>query len=252
MSAAANPFATHGIDHLSASSLNLFAAAPAVWVLEKILKRRQPVGAAAHRGTAVEDGIVLGLGGAPLDECVAVALAKFDAKAALSGDPRKDKERAGIPAMVKHGLDELLAYGQPTSCQGKIEHRFDGLEVPLIGYYDFYWADHGILVDLKTTFRLPSQISTSHARQVALYKATLSDNLDARISYVTDKKAATYRLENARAHLDAMRAIALTVQRFLSLSDDPHVLAGLVVPDVDSFYLADPAARSEAHRVWGV
>jgi hypothetical protein len=248
----ANPFAAYKINHLSASSLNLFAAAPAVWVLEKVLGKRSPVGAAAHRGTAVEDGIVLGLDGAPADECVAAALAKFDKLAALTGDPKKDKERQGIPDMVRRGLDELLPYGPPTSVQGKIEYHFEGLAVPMIGYYDMYWEDHGILIDLKTSFRLPSQISTAHARQVALYKAAISDNLDARISYVTDKKAATYQLENARQHLDATRAIALTVQRFLALSPDPQILAGLVVPDVDSFYLADPAARSEAHRVWGV
>ena len=247
-----NPFTAHGIYNLSSSSLNLFAAAPAVWVLEKVLKRRQPVGAAAHRGTAVEDGIVMGLDGAPVAECIAASLAKFDKLAALSGDPRKDKERAGIPAMVERGLDELREYGPPTSVQGKIEYHMEDVAVPLIGYYDFMWENHGILIDLKTSGRLPSQISTSHARQVALYKAAMSDNLDARIAYVTDKKSVVYRLENYREHVAALRAIALTVQRFLAVSPDPQVLAGLVVPDVDSFYLADPAARSEAHRQWGV
>jgi hypothetical protein len=249
---AAAAFAAHKINHLSASSLNLFAAAPAVWVLEKVLGKRSPVGAAAHRGTAVEDGITLGLNGAPLAECVAVALAKFDKLAALTGGPKKDKERAGIPAMVKNGLEELLAYGPMSSCQGKIEYRFDGLAVPMIGYYDYYWEDHGILIDLKTSFTVPSAIKTPHARQVALYGAALSDNLDLRLTYVSNKKAATYQLENARQHLDAMRNIALTVQRFLALSPDPQVLAGLVVPDVDSFYLSDPSARAEVFRQWGV
>jgi hypothetical protein len=49
-----NGFALHGLDHLSATSLNLYAAAPALWVVEKLLRRRAPVGCAAHRGTAVE------------------------------------------------------------------------------------------------------------------------------------------------------------------------------------------------------
>jgi hypothetical protein len=250
MTAAA--FAAHKINHLSASSLNLFAAAPAVWVLEKVLGKRSPVGAAAHRGTAVENGIVLGLDGAPVEDCIAVALAKFDKLAALTGDTKKDKERAGIPDMVRRGLEALGSYGPPTSVQGKIEYHFDGLAVPMIGYYDFVWGNHGVIVDLKTSFRLPSQISTAHARQIALYQAALSDNYDARIAYVTDKKDAVYRLENPRAHLDAMRNIALTVQRFLALSPDPQVLAGLVVPDVDSYYLADPSARAEVFRQWGV
>ena len=248
-----NPFEQHGIDHLSASSLNLFAAAPAVWVLEKVLKRRQPVGAAAHRGTAVEDGVAHGLmNGAAVGECVAVAQAKFASLTALSGDPRKDKEQDSIKDMVVTALGELRPYGPPSHLQGRIEYAVDGLAVPLIGFYDFKWAESGVLVDLKTTHRLPSEISTSHARQIALYRAALGDNLDARITYATTKKVATYRLENAREHVQALERIALTVQRFLAVSADPMELAGIVVPDVDSFYLADPAARSTAHQVWGV
>ena len=38
-----------------------FAAEPALWVMERLLKMTGPVGAAAHRGTAAEAGIVAGL-----------------------------------------------------------------------------------------------------------------------------------------------------------------------------------------------
>ena len=53
-----NPFAVHHIEHLSISQLNLWAAAPAVWVMERLLGRKTPVGAAAHRGTAVEAALL--------------------------------------------------------------------------------------------------------------------------------------------------------------------------------------------------
>lgn len=56
-----NPFETHGIKHLSASSLNTFAAEPAMWVLQKLAGKQTPAGYAAHRGTASESGIVAGL-----------------------------------------------------------------------------------------------------------------------------------------------------------------------------------------------
>jgi hypothetical protein len=114
------------------------------------------------------------------------------------------------------------------------------------------WEDHGILIDLKTTHALPSKISTNHARQVALYVAAKSNNLDARICYVTTKKSATYRLENIQQHVDALSRIALTIQRFLSISSDPQELAQIVVPDVDSFYFADPLACQAAFEVWGL
>ena len=51
----------HGIEHLSPSSLNLFAAEPALWVMERLLGHRSSPGCAAHRGTAAEAGIEIGL-----------------------------------------------------------------------------------------------------------------------------------------------------------------------------------------------
>ncbi len=38
----ANAFERHGIDHLSPSSLNLWAAEPALWVMERLLGRKSP------------------------------------------------------------------------------------------------------------------------------------------------------------------------------------------------------------------
>ena len=221
-----------------------------MFVQEKLLKKRSPVGCAAHRGTSVEDGIAAVLNGASVDEGIAITQNKFSKLTALSGDPRKEKEENAIADMVRVGAKELALYGKPSSAQGKIEYKVDGLLVPMIGFYDFEWADHGILIDLKTTHALPSKISTNHARQVALYCAARGDNLDARLCYVTSKKSAVYHLENVRQHVEALGVIALTIQRFLAISNDPHELAGIVCPDVDSFYFADPMARQAAFDIW--
>jgi hypothetical protein len=245
-----NPFEIHKIEHLSPSSCNLFVSSPAMFVQEKLLKKRSPVGCAAHRGTSVEDGIAAVLNGASVDEGIAITKEKFSKLTALSGDPRKEKEENAIADMVRVGAKELALYGKPSSAQGKIEYKVDGLLVPMIGFYDFEWADHGILIDLKTTHALPSKISTNHARQVALYCAARGDNLDARLCYVTSKKSAVYHLENVRQHVEALGVIALTIQRFLAISNDPHELAGIVCPDVDSFYFADPMARQAAFDTW--
>jgi len=248
-----NPFEVYGIQHLSPSSCNLFTNSIAMFVLEKCMKKRSQVGAAAYRGTAVEAGVVEGLlNGTSDEECAALAKAEFEKLTALSGDSRREKEAGAIGDMVKMGLAELRPYGKPTSTQGKIEYHVEGLMVPMIGFYDLEWANHGILTDLKTTHALPSKISTSHARQVALYCAARGNNLDARLTYVTSKKSATYHLENVDQHVQALGRIALTIQRFLSLSDDANELAKLVIPEVDSFYFADPMARKAAFDVWGL
>jgi hypothetical protein len=49
-----------------------------------------------------------------------------------------------------------------------------------------------------------------------------------------------------------LERVAFTIQRFLAISDDPKVLASLVVPDTDSFYFSDPLARQAAFEVWGL
>ena len=75
---------------------------------------------------------------------------------------------------------------------------------------------------------------------------------DGRVSYVTSKKAITYKVENADKHLESLAKIGLSIQRFLSISSDPLELAGLVMPDVDSFYFNDPITRKAVFDVWGV
>jgi hypothetical protein len=238
----------------SPSSLNLFCASPSMFVLERVIGHRQPVGVPAHRGTAIEAGIAAGLLDLdlPVAECVDVATSTYNRLSALSGDPRREIYGQSIKDMVTTGLEELRPYGKPSRTQGFVEWRPEGLQSPIVGYFDFEWADHGIIVDLKTTEKLPSQIKVPHARQVALYAAAISDNIDARLTYVTPKKRATYRLENVHQHRAALHRIALAVERFLSLSDDPEFFLTITAPDVESFYWTSPESRHLAFQHWRI
>jgi len=248
-----NPFEKFGITHLSPSSCNMFVGSPSAFVMTKCMGLKNQVGAAAHRGTAVEAGIVHGLvKGASADECASVARHEFEKLTAMCLDHRMDKERPAVQDMVRIGLEELRPYGPPTGVQGKIEYFVEGLAVPLIGYYDLEWSNHKILTDIKTTHALPSKISTNHARQVALYIAAKSNTLEPRLTYITPKKCATYRLENAEQHVQSLAKIALGIQTFLSKSSDPKELAMMTVPDVDSFYFSDPVTRHPVFEIWGI
>lgn len=223
-----------------------------MFVLERVLGHKQPVGAPAHRGTAVEVGVADGLihPDKPEKECIELAKEKYFQLMALSGDPRRDSYAKDIPGMVTRALEELRPYGVPDKLQGKVEWNPEGVEVPIIGFFDFAWSDHGIIVDLKTTSAMPSKIKTGHARQVALY--AISDNYDARLTYITPAKRTTYRLENVREHREALRRIAMAVERFLALSDDPAFFTGITAPDTESFYWATPESRQRAFETWGV
>jgi len=239
------------VERHSPSSLNLFAASPAMYVLERILGVKQPVGAPAHRGSAVEAGVAQGLldPEAKIGDCVDCAFTKYDILMAMSPDARREKYRGDIPGMVSTAITELRDYGIPSSTQGFIEWRPEGLKYPIVGYYDFMWDKLGLIIDLKTSEKMPSEIKVAHARQVALY--AMSDNMDARLTYVTPKKICTYRLDNVRAHREALHRIACNVEEFLSLSADPNYFLKITAPDLDSYFWGGPA-RQLAYEHWRI
>jgi hypothetical protein len=235
----------------SPSALNLFCASPSMFVLERILGHRQPVGSPAHRGTAVEAGVTHGLlnPAAPLQECFDIAFQKYMEISALSGDARREAYRGTIPDMVATALEELRPYGVPDVVQGFVEWHPEDLKYPIVGYYDFLWSEHGIIVDLKTTERMPSEVKPAHARQVALY---CGGNMSGRLTYVTPKKHCTYQLENAGEHRNALHQIARRCEAFLELSDDPEFYVSITAPDTESFYWQPPEARARAYEVWRI
>jgi hypothetical protein len=237
--------------HHSPSSLNQFAASPALFVLERILGLKQVVGAPAHRGVAVEAGVAYGLTNPRSSEkrAIEAAYTAYDTVSALSPDERKERYRDNIPDMVTQALDELRPYGEPTSVQGYISRPIVGLKLPIVGFYDFLWEDKGIVVDLKTTERMPSEIKIPHARQVSFYTG---DNHQGRLTYVTPKKCQTYLLENTRDHYTSLLRMAKTVENFLGLSDDPKFFTTIVTPDLESFYWNQPHMRQLAFDHFGV
>jgi hypothetical protein len=256
-----NGFAQHGIGHLSASSLNLWASEPAIWIMERLLGHRSAPSPLMARGKAVEEGIHLGLTEPDrvLEDCIALALQSFDRDMALSPDERREAERNAIPGYVEHGLAELKQYGVPTAYQDRIEITLDGIGVPIIGFIDWRFDQHGLIVDLKTSERLPSAISLAHARQGAVY-ARAHDNYGMRFAYVKpqaakkDGRAVTvYELprDDIEQQLNALREIALRMERFLRLSSDAAELCALLVPDYEKYHWNNTATRTRGAEIFG-
>jgi hypothetical protein len=252
-----NAFERHGITHLSASSVNLFIAQPALWCVSYLLKRRTGVGPAAHRGTSIEAGVEAGLfdPAMPVEECQKIALAKFHGLTRLSSDGRIEKERETIAPSVEVALAELRQYGIPEktadgSRQHKIELTIPGVAVPVWGFLDFWFADHGIIVDLKSTARIPSEVTPPHARQGAVY-ASWGSNQQVRMAYVSSKKVACYVVPDVDHHRAAFVQAAQAIENLLSLSDDGEKLTRCFSPDLTSFYWGDASARALAQEIWG-
>lgn len=248
-------FERHNIGHLSASSINLFVAAPSLWLMEKVVGIKGKVGAAAHRGSAVESGISHGLfdHSASAEACQAVAMASFDRLTALSGDSRREKERDMIPGMIEQGL-ALREKGNPMrpnlSDQHKIEVRLEGVPVPIIGYLDFEFADE--VIDTKTTNKIPSEMPAGHARQFSLYKHAKM-NKRMRGAYISPKRMEIHTLtrEQYEKSLAEIVAMSQRMERFLALSDDAQELAAIIPHDPSSFYWNDASTAEAGHKLFG-
>ena len=220
-----SPFAAHGITHLSSSQITTFASDPSYWFSQKVLGFRSPASYAMERGKAAETGIVAGLQGASVEEAQQIALRAFDEAGqygGLTGDA--DKERDAIPGMVEQGILALKDYGTPDfpeNGQHKVEFniRFadgdDGV-IPLIGYLDLVYEDR--IIDIKSTLRIPSEMSFSHRVQAAIYSRE-AGNRDLAFCYISPKKSSLLRPENVAADQEMVRAIVKRMAAFLSLGD---------------------------------
>lgn len=256
-----NAFERHGIDHLSPSSINSWINAPSLWVLEKLVGFRGNMGASAHRGTAVEVGVSLGLFDHKLSaqDCLGPALKEYDKLTALSGDPKREAERAVIPAMIARGL-ALREHGVPmvpneearygSGQQHKVSINLPGVSVPVIGYLDWMYTEE--IIDLKTTLRVPSEMSETHLRQATVYKTAYLEKR-VRFFYCSDKRDEKYTLTREQFDQATRELVgaSMRLERFLGLSDDPQELAAIVPHSSESFYFNDPLTKAKAVEVFG-
>ena len=228
-----NPFATHGIEHLSPSSLNCWRASPGVWALRYLAKVRDDDNANMWRGSAVESGFAAMLRGSKLDKSIEIAKQAFDLNAQGEVTDELDAERELIAQMV----GQCALWRPPaalSATQLKVEYWFESVPIPVIGYLDFSFED-GTDVDLKTTKACPSAPRPDHVRQVSLYRA--SRNRKGGLLYVTGKRNAYFPVDDdlmARG-LSDLESDAISLMHFLSRSPDRWSAIRSLPMDTDHF-----------------
>lgn len=228
-----NPFERFGIDHLSPSSLNLYAANPCMWVGRYLLQWKDEFGPAATRGSAVEAGLDSFLFQRDTEKAIQAAYQYFAANTNGLADEDHEAERSNLEPMVLQACAAMAKATPPNSRQLRIEHYVDGVEVPIIGYIDYLWEDHG--VDLKTTRACPGSIKSDHGRQIATYSKAKGRPF--RILYVTAKKYALYPMGNNESamHLRDLERHARAVRHLLMKSESPQDAALFFAPDPSEF-----------------
>ena len=227
-----NSFERFRINHLSASSLNLWMSSQSIWAARYIGNIKDDGNAAMWRGSAVENGLAALLRGQAIEFAVGAAHQAFDLNCNLATDVSSD-ERDLIQPM----LDQCAAWKPPSellATQLKIEHFFDPVPVPIIGYLDMSFDEADI--DLKTTKALPSKPRAEHIRQVSIYRA--ARNKAGGLLYVTNKKHAYYEVNDEMMGdaLNEMHACALSLQNFLARCEGPDDIFRSLPPiDYENF-----------------
>lgn len=208
-----NSFTRFGIEHLSASSLNLWRGAPGIWGLRYLAKIKDAGNAAMWRGTAVENGFAALLRTKDLNEARDLAHRNFDMNSQGELSDEITAERELIAPMI----GECLRWKPPSdlmATQLRIEHWLEDVPVPIIGYLDLGFD--GIDIDLKTTKACPSAPRADHVRQVALYRA--ARGRAGGLLYVTAKKHAYFPIDDDAMEraLGDLQADALSLSNFLA------------------------------------
>lgn len=240
-------FINHNIKHTSASSINMWAEDPAAWVAKYLLAAKFTFSPAARAGVLAEDAVVAVLAkGMSEEDAVKYAVETFNKAHVFDRSEKTISRGEAIPGMVANALAELKQYGEPEfdekGKQKKIEIncRVDDWSIPVIGYLDLDYPKHGLTVDLKTTMRMPSEMSKSHMRQHGIYKSYKGGNNTVKFLYVTPKKASWLEPVDTSKTLQEIKSILRRQNNFL-LAGNADTLKN-IVPVVDSYYWVDDAA----------
>ena len=238
-----NGFEKHGIDHSSASSINMFSNAPCAWVAKYLFNHKLSFGMAARAGTLAEEAVVNVIANGWTEEsAIDAAVKAYNKASSLVATDADIKRGKAIPGMISAALEELSQYGEPEfdgGVTGKQQKKIeiacngDGWRLPLIGYLDFHFPKHGIVVDLKTTSRMPSVMSDEHTRQGALYRAAMG-NQAVKFLYVTGKKASWFDIPDPAPILAEIKTILNRQERLLR--HDAETIRDMVPVISGSFY----------------
>jgi len=246
-----NAFEKHGLDYLSPSRINKWIEQPALCLLG-ISGIRDSAGPAAWRGTAADKAVTKAAKeDLEMDSLVDFALAVFDHEHKESTNvvnPEKvAKERKNVPDYVNVGVPWIRNIGNIQSDQGKVTCEFDGVPVPVIGYYDL--LQESAVRDMKTGTTAPTSLKNAHGRQMAVYaKATKREPW---IDFITRKEVRSFKVTNIPFWERQFVLAAQSLERVLSHSDDIFECCQLVYPDLDHWMWSD-LTRSAARDIWNM
>ena len=223
-----NPFADHGVEYLSPTSINKFRKNPAKWLVNIAGYKDRFYSPAMSYGTCIEQGITHGCfdHNASVDDCINATDLEYkkiynkiiETKADYDFDActkKREMTRDTIEAM----LPLFRSFGTPTDAQLRVEHEIDDLPIPMIGYIDLLYKD--CVRDIKTTGIQPKP-KKDYQYQLSFYaKATgVTPIVDCIYSLKTKKELQSFEVSDIEKNWNEIKRIANKMMRLLSLSSD--------------------------------
>ena len=247
---------------VSPSQVNSYLSCPAYWASTRLSGVYIPAGPAAARGNAIEAGLVAGcLTGLDVSAMVDIAHAAFDSEhsvAALNlGNDPVAQQRAQIAPAIANAWTVLQQYGKVSvpddhRNQWEVIAPMPGdLGITLRGFTDFVFPAAGVIVDLKTTSRVPNQISAQHQRQMAFY-AMACPGYAIDVVYASPAAVRVFRMTPEQVQRGWRQCVG-TVQRMdrlLSCANSVQDLCDMLTPNVDSIVWRGDLARAHLARVF--
>jgi len=246
-----NPFEHFGIEHLSASSINLFIQDVPLFIVRYLAKHRSPTNPAMVRGTVI-------------DHCIgnktSILEAKKEFKKIMNYEKKQgnvfDKEKAdteynNLERYLEIGIPFYEKLGEPVSYQERVELQYDDLPIPIIGFVDMEYKD--CIRDIKTTAKRPSTLLPPVQRQLAIYATALEKNRAyADYLYVTKTKAEVITLEcdDIDMRLNEVYRVALAMMNLLQ-NNDINSLVDQFYPDTSNWMWSD-SDIAVAKELWRI
>jgi len=244
----------------SFSTLEMWRDSPARGLMKALDLPGDPVGVAAIVGNATEKGIELALTGTPLNVAIDLGnemlteFMSFEDPDDIADLTKKTAQR------ITTGYDKLKEFGVPK-CQVKIEYQPDWSPIPILGYQDFVFEDHGLVVDCKAPGMKPSASKVdSYMRQGAIYTHN-TNNKFATFAVLPDGKprgakavgprSHWFDLEDAATPLEEVKHTIGAICKILTISDDPQEIAAHIIPDYSHFRLNGVVTRQSAKKLFG-
>ena len=258
-----NSFEAHGIDHLSASSINTYIDDPSMWVMRYLFGYKSAGNPAMWRGTAIDYAIgsYFGFTSASTESISdALELSKKHFKQLYEDQKRflpehkvdldkYVKELKSLNKFTNSAVSFYHSLGKPTDYQKEVNLQLEDLPIPIRGYIDLQYKD--TIRDIKTTARYPNDVSSNHARQMSIYAK--AEGCLSILDYVyvttTKQEVVSKPVTNVDEHIKVVERVALSIMKLLAYSNDKYEIASLFYPNFDDWKWSEDEIKF-AKTIW--